>query len=679
MIKRYPFYQQVEQNSCGISCIRMVLASHQTLIHDHQIKNECVLTKTGLSIHQMVQAFNSFGFKSKALQGTYESLLEMDKRPMIAHVIVSQCSHFVVLYRIHKKFVVIGDPATKVKKLKRSVFEEMWTGVVVDVIKVRNMESDTKQFKSFVLELFYTERWHLLKYFSISMVGVLLQLMVASYQRILLEDGFLFQPIKQYFFLFGTMGFIFMSYNVLMWVKNTMLIVMQKRLDQLWFHDPRIAHIKQSASFFSQHDVGDFMTRHDYLERLKLFLMMLMSVITIDLVGVIALFFMLAFIQVRMVIFVSIVLMIQAGISLYYHKQLITLQRKLIPIEAHYQLSLHESFMGHSTIRQLNAQRYFEKRLSFSYRQLMNQQIRLGQTVLTLNQIKQWVLGMTSLMTIFILFRSVVVGESKIGSVLFIMMIMNMLMNHVAQVLALVEKYEGAKKGYEVYISLESNQKELEVILKTVRKISYKNVSFAYPNRSPSIHSFSHVFSRHTLIIGPSGCGKSTLMKLMIQEMKPNSGSILMDDVDYLNYHSQTISTVIGFVEGRSTLYQVSIKENIVLGDDTLLKRMYQMIKYLQLENLFLGKEMNLEMILDQSGKELSNGQRQLVHLMRFLVRDYDVLILDEATSMMDKNLEMKILFKVKKLYEKRLLILISHRYNKLEGFDVVDLKDHHA
>ena len=179
------------------------------------------------------------------------------------------------------------------------------------------------------------------------------------------------------------------------------------------------------------------------------------------------------------------------------------------------------------------------------------------------------------------------------------------------------------------------------------------------------------------LIKGPSGAGKSTLIKLLSMAIEDYEGTIMVDGVDYRNIKEESMNNNISFVYQDVFLFEDTIYNNITLFKEIPESKVLKACEGAGLMELIEEKENGLNEMLLENGKNLSGGQRQRISIARALVRDVDLLFIDEATSNLNEELG--------RLIENTILSLdatvvaISHRYYEgiTEKYDyVLEIKD---
>ena len=169
-------------------------------------------------------------------------------------------------------------------------------------------------------------------------------------------------------------------------------------------------------------------------------------------------------------------------------------------------------------------------------------------------------------------------------------------------------------------------------------------------------------------VLGPSGCGKTTLLSLASGTLKPTDGQILLDGKQVTK-----TSTDVGYMLQRDHLFEWrTIYKNVTLG--------LEIQKKLTKENLEhcerLIEEYGLKDFKNHYPNELSGGMRQRIALIRAIIKNPDILLLDEPTSSLDEESKNILLDYLEKIKDDKIIIIVSHDLNLISKLDqVIDLK----
>uniref|UniRef100_A0A8C5QNA3 Uncharacterized protein n=1 Tax=Leptobrachium leishanense TaxID=445787 RepID=A0A8C5QNA3_9ANUR len=202
--------------------------------------------------------------------------------------------------------------------------------------------------------------------------------------------------------------------------------------------------------------------------------------------------------------------------------------------------------------------------------------------------------------------------------------------------------------------------------------IQFQNVTFSYP-KHPNIAvlqdvSFDLRPGEVTALVGQCDAGKSTVLQLLLRFYEPQNGKILLDGKPIAEYENQFYRRKVSVVSQEPALTSRSIQRNIAYGMEKVSLKSVQDVAKLAFAHDFISELSNgYQTGAGQKGGQLSGGQKQRVALARALVRDPQVLILDDATSSLDTETELKIQNVLYENAEKRTVLLISHRMNTVQ------------
>jgi ABC-type multidrug transport system fused ATPase/permease subunit len=195
-------------------------------------------------------------------------------------------------------------------------------------------------------------------------------------------------------------------------------------------------------------------------------------------------------------------------------------------------------------------------------------------------------------------------------------------------------------------------------------RLEVDGLAFAYEPDHPLLHelSFTVAPGRTVAIVGETASGKSTLTTLLTRLVDPDAGAVRVDDVDLRELGRGELARHAALVPQTAFLFDDTVRGNVALGEDVPDEEVWAALRVAQADGFVAALPQGLDARLGERGTTLSGGQRQRLSLARALVRRPRLLILDDATSAVDPEVEARILGAMRSAAQDTTLVLIAYR-----------------
>lgn len=235
--------------------------------------------------------------------------------------------------------------------------------------------------------------------------------------------------------------------------------------------------------------------------------------------------------------------------------------------------------------------------------------------------------------------------------------------------------------GERYFAYLESEDEELEEVnykefpQEIKGEIEFKNLNFGYEKNKNIIENLSmKVFPGETVaIVGPTGGGKTTLMNLLMRFYEIQGGEILLDGENIKKYRKKDYRKILGVVLQDIWIFKGTVLENITYGNKEISqKKVEEICEAVGIHTYIASLEKGYQTDLTEESSNLSNGQKQLLTIVRAIINNPKILILDEATSGVDTRTEKNLVAAINKIIKNRTSFIIAHRLSTIKNADKI-------
>ena len=270
-------------------------------------------------------------------------------------------------------------------------------------------------------------------------------------------------------------------------------------------------------------------------------------------------------------------------------------------------------------------------------------------------------------------------GEIKVATYSVMLFITQRLLWPLTELGVIFDSYQKSMASFRRIINLKNTLPTIdngnEKLTSFNKKIKISNLNFEYVKNFPVLNDISIDINKGqtTAIVGSTGSGKSTLIKLILRLYDSTSGEIKFDGKNIRDLELDSLRNKIGLVSQDIFLFEGTVFENIAYGNlDAKDEEVWEAAKLSESDkfiNLLPNKE---NTIVGERGQKLSGGQRQRISIARAILKNPEILILDEATSAVDNETEAAIQRSINTLKEGRTVIAIAHRLSTIRNAEII-------
>lgn len=212
--------------------------------------------------------------------------------------------------------------------------------------------------------------------------------------------------------------------------------------------------------------------------------------------------------------------------------------------------------------------------------------------------------------------------------------------------------------------------------LDKIESIEFKNVVLSYDGKNTILNDINFKVDKpiQIAIVGKSGVGKTSLVSLIPRLYEISSGSILINGANYMEYSLEELRKNIAYVFQEPVIFEKSILDNIRMGCSNRVKlnQIKQICNDIGLASKIESLPLDYDTIISSNTDILSYGEKQLLCFARAILKDTDIVILDEVTSNLDLKFEEQVMIATEKMLNGKICFVIAHRLNTIKNSDII-------
>lgn len=343
---------------------------------------------------------------------------------------------------------------------------------------------------------------------------------------------------------------------------------------------------------------------------------------------------------------------------------------------------IQESMSNFRVIAAFNRVDYFQQQFTVANERNYAASVKAG--VANTVFVPLYGLAMTSAQLIVLAysFYLIAAGQFSVGLLIGFLLYVNSFYMPMRQLAAVWSSFQLAMASFDrisAVLALESNLPQLPAEQgEDTAVMAFDHVQFGYTADRPVLRdaSFTLEHGKTYALVGPTGGGKTTTASLMARLYDPTGGRVLLDGRDIRTFTPEERAKRIGFILQEPFLFTGTIRDNIVYGNDALKHipdgQLTTLLASKNLDGLLARFEQGLSTAVTAGGDGVSLGQKQLIAFMRAVLREPEILILDEATANIDTVTEQLLEQILRELPARTTKVVIAHRLNTIENADEI-------
>lgn len=677
--------KQHDITDCGAACLASIAAHYGLKFPISRIRQYAFTDKKGTNILGIIEAAKKLGLEAKGVKGPFECLTEIPK-PAIAHVVVKEVlQHFVVIYKVTDKYILIMDPGDgKLHKKFHEEFKKEWTGILVllhptETFQKGNLKKST--LKSFI-ELLRPHKSVMGQALFGALVYSILGLSTAIYVGKITDYVLVDRNIN----LLNLMGILMILIILLRTFVGSMKSILALKTGQRIDASLILGYYKHLLTlpqqFFDTMRVGEIISRVNDAVKIRNFI----NNVSLDLaVSLLIMIFTLIVMFVYSWKLAAITLVSAPLFILTYvlfNRLNKKYQRSIMESSAELESQLVESLNSIATIKRFGIESFANLKTEIRFVHLLKNTYTSAYGAIIANGGIEFISTGITIAVLWAGSNFVIDKEITPGTLMVFYSLVGYVLTPVGKLISSNQTIQdamiAADRLFQI-MDLEREQDETNKITlkpEMIGNIQFENVAFRYGSRKQVFESLNLTIhkSETTAIIGESGSGKTTLISL-IQNLYPiQAGRIRIGDYNITQINNESLRQIVGTVPQQIELFAGSIIENIALGDfEPDMQKIMQLCDQLGIKD-FIEKLPNAYLTqIGEHGVSLSGGEKQRIAIARALYKNPEILIFDEATSSLDSISEKYVKRTLSALAkEGKTIIIIAHRLSTVKHADTI-------
>ncbi len=667
MSKNYDYVLGQNSYDCGISSIMTILNYYGIKSSREKIISKFKKHDNGYTAYDLIKIAKMYGING---YGIKTNINKLNKLPVIAHTIKDKnMFHFIVILEKsdRKKLLKVMDPSEGIKTITFEKFNKITTNIFLIFEGGKKKSIKDQRFKKEMFKIFHKNKKAIFMTLLFSILYIVLSLIFNYYLKIMLSNSSNFSLLLKIFIIFLQMA---LMKNFINYIKDSLKYKIFKKINKDLTEQVTSHIFNLPYEYFTKKTTGELVTIVEDVEVFKQVVTKVFVLSLVDFILLIVIISYLFFLNMAMaficLVLIIILLFFTKRYQYIFNDNYVRLKRSKID----YTSFLINYLTSFETVKNLNISDSIIKMLSNKYSDTLNRDEEYNKNYYKYSLISSLSIDSFYLLIIFVsLFFNY--NTNVFDVVLFssIYYLVVSLLNNINESISLYKVYQTSTDR--VLDCLEIIPEKFgKTNLSKVNTIKFVNVNYKVNNLDVlkeinlELKKGDKVF-----ITGDSGIGKSTLVKLLLRFFTPTKGNILIDDLNIKDLDLSFIRNNITYIGQNESLFSGSILDNLKLVSSSM-ENIEDASAITLLDKFLIKNNVDYNYLIEESGNNLSGGERKKIILTRGILHFKDVLILDEVFNEISVEEEKEILSNIFGKYKDKIIIAISHRNTNSNLFD---------
>ena len=676
IIKKYELVRQDEYKDCGVSCISMILKYYGGYIRKTTLIDMTKTNKNGTTALNIKNTLIELGFEAKGIKCKLKDITKENIiLPVIANVTIDNSyKHFIVIYEINfnKKYLVIGDPADKVKKISFDNFNKIFNNVLIVCYPIKNIPLEKNiSLYNFLFQIIYPHKKIFSNIFILSLFITIFSIITSFYTEYMVNSLNLYS--KNYIlFIFYIFFSIYILKTISNYFRNKLLLFINQKIDLNLTLNIFNKIIRLPYSYYQNRTVGDIVSRINDLDSVRDMISKVALSIFVDFPLTLVSLFVLLMISKTLFVIGIIILILYFLLIVLFRRIFDDYIRKIQIKKGEATSFMVESISGYETIKGLHLENNIKNKFEKKYVRFLRDIFNYQSIYFFQNLFKELIDNLGFITIILVGCMLVIDGSINVGKLLSFTYLLSYFLEPIKNIINLDTNIKESKSSLRRILDIATYGKVNDGLVGNFKcgDIEFKNLSFSFNDRDYVFKNLNLTIKNRNkiMVVGESGSGKSTMFKILMKFYNIKNNKVFINGIDLNNYKIDTINNNILYIGQNGILFNDTLYNNLNF-DNSSSSRILNICKMCYVDN-FIDKSLGYNMMIEEDGFNLSGGEKQRIVLARALLKKFNILIIDEGLSEVDVDMERKILKNIFNYFKDKTIIVISHRLDNLDLFD---------